>query len=114
MSSAPDRFTIAGAAAAALWVVFCVAWFDAGDTWRPAAVAAVPRLAWLLPLAAAIFVWLRGRGRTFGGHPLPAGERRALLLLLALAFFFRLPVVLGGAGVAVTPDGALSGIVALH
>jgi hypothetical protein len=38
----------------------------------------------------------------------------ALVLVLALAFFFRLPVVLGGAGAAVTPDGALSGIVALH
>jgi hypothetical protein len=34
--------------------------------------------------------------------------------VLALTFFFRLPVVLGGAGAAVTPDGALSGIVALH
>ena len=34
--------------------------------------------------------------------------------MLALAFFFRLPVVVGGAGAAVTADGALSGIVALH
>ena len=38
----------------------------------------------------------------------------SLALVLALAFFFRLPVVVGGAGAAVTSDGALSGIVALH
>jgi hypothetical protein len=37
-----------------------------------------------------------------------------LLLLLALALFFRLPVVVRGAAAAVTPDGALSGILALH
>ena len=111
---APDRFTAAGAAAAAAWAVFCVAWFDAGAAWRPAALAAVPRLVWLLPVAAAAALWLRGRWPTLRGEPLGAGEGRALVSLLALAFFFRLPVVLGGAGVAVTSDGALSGIVALH
>jgi hypothetical protein len=111
---APDRFTAAGAAAAAAWAVFCVAWFDAGAAWRPAVLAAVPRLVWLLPAAAAAAIWLRGRWPTLRGEPLGDGEGRALVSLLALAFFFRLPVVLGGAGVAVTSDGALSGIVALH
>ena len=113
-SARPDRATAAGAAAAAAWLVFCVAWFDAGAPWRPAAVAALPRLAWLLPPAVAAALWLRGRWPLLRGEPLPAGEGRPLLLVLALAFFFRLPVVLAGAGIAVTADGALSGIVALH
>ena len=110
----PDRFTAAGAAGAALWLVFCVAWFDAGAAWRPAALAALPRLALLVPVAVAAAVWLHGRRPTLGGEPLTSADRRTLLFLLALAFFFRLPVVLAGAGVAVTADGALSGIVALH
>jgi hypothetical protein len=37
-----------------------------------------------------------------------------MLLVLALAALFRLPVAWSGAAGAVTPDGALSGIVALH
>jgi hypothetical protein len=110
----PDRASAAGGAAAALWLAFCVAWFDAGAPWRPALVAAVPRLAWLLPLAVAAGLWLRGRWDVLRGQPLGVGEARALLLVLALAFCFRLPIVVAGAGVAVTSDGALSGIVALH
>jgi hypothetical protein len=112
--AAPDRVTALGAAAALLWLVFCVAWFDAGAQWRPPALAALPRLWWLVPALAAALVWLRGRWATLRGEPLPAGEWRALLFMLLLAFLFRLPVVVGGAGVAVTADGALSGIVALH
>jgi hypothetical protein len=110
----PDRATAVGAAAAALWLVFCVAWFDAGAPWRPTALAAVPRLAWLVPVAVATARWLRGRWPALRGDALGAGEGRWLLLVVALALFFRLPVVLAGAGVAVTSDGALSGIVALH
>jgi len=110
---APDFARLAGAAAAVLWLVFCLAWFDVAAPWRPGFVAALPRLVWLLPLALAAAFWLRGRGRLLAGEPL--GESRpALWLVLALAFCFRLPTVLAGAGATVTPDGALSGIVALH
>jgi hypothetical protein len=108
-----DRAGFSGAAAAALWVAFSVRWFDVAAPWRPALLAAVPPLALLAGTGLAAGLWLRGRWRTLAGPPLgPAAP--ALLLLLALAFFFRLPVVVGGAGATVTPDGALSGIVALH
>jgi hypothetical protein len=43
-----------------------------------------------------------------------AGPRGGLLLVLALAALFRLPIAWGGAAGALTPDGALSGIVSLH
>ena len=63
-------------------------------------------MAAVLAVAARALVLLRGE--PLGPHA------RALGLVLVLAFFFRLPVVAGGAGAAVTADGALSGIVALH
>jgi hypothetical protein len=109
----PDRSALAGAAAALLWVALCVRWFDVAAPWRPAGLAAVPPLALLAATVAAAGAWLRGRWRTLAGSPLD-GAAPGLLLVLALAFFFRLPVVVGGAGAAVTADGALSGIVALH
>ena len=109
----PDPAGLAGCAAAGLWVAFCVRWFDAAAPWRPAALAAVSALPILVACLLAASAWLRGRWRTLAAPPLGAAAP-ALLLALALAFFFRLPVVVGGAGAAVTPDGALSGIVALH
>ena len=109
----PDPAALAGAAAVLLWTVFCVRWFDVAAPWRPAFLAPVEPLALLAATALAAAAWLRGRWRTLAGAPLgPAGP--PLLLALVLAFFFRLPVVAGGAGATVTPDGALSGIVALH
>jgi hypothetical protein len=111
--SRPDRAALAGAGAALLWALFAVRWFDVAEPWRPTALGAVPPLALLAAAAVAGGAWLRGRWRTLAGAPLgPA--RPALLLVLALAFFFRLPVVVGGAGAAVTSDGALSGIVAVR
>ncbi|HYN00954.1 MAG TPA: glycosyltransferase family 39 protein [Vicinamibacteria bacterium] len=109
----PDPAALAGGAAAVLWVVFCVLWFDVATPWRPAALVAVSPLAILAASLLAGLAWLRGRWGTLAAPPLGAAAP-ALLLVLALAFFFRLPVVVGGAGAAVTPDGALSGIVALH
>jgi hypothetical protein len=109
----PDRFTLAGAAAALLWVAFSIRWFDVAAACRPAALAAVPPLALLAATAASAIVWWRGRRATLAGPPLGASAS-ALLLVLVLAFFFRLPVAIAGAGSAVTADGALSGIVALH
>ena len=109
----PDPAAVAGGAAAVLWVVFCVLWFDVATPWRPAALAALSPLAVLAASLLAGLAWLRGRWGTLAA-PAPGAAAPALLLVLALAFFFRLPVVVGGAGAAVTPDGALSGIVALR
>jgi hypothetical protein len=109
----PDPAALAGCVAAALWIAFCVGWFDVATPWRPAALAAVSPLAILVACLLAASAWLRGRWRTLAAPPLGTSAP-ALLLVLALAFFFRLPVAVGGAGAAVTPDGALSGIVALH
>jgi hypothetical protein len=52
--------------------------------------------------------------RPFGLIGRPSEVSRALLFVLAVTAAFRLPVVFQGAAGAVTPDGALSGIVALH
>jgi hypothetical protein len=108
-----DRGTLAGAAAAGLWVLLCVRWFDPATPWRPAALAALPPLVLALPAALLGLLWLRARWSVLAG-PSPAAAWGGLLLVLALAFFFRLPIVARGAAAAVTPDGALSGIVALH
>jgi hypothetical protein len=108
-----DASAWAGALAALLWALVCVRWFDVGAAWRPAWLAALPSALVILAWLAALGFWLRGRLRVLRGEPL-RGQGAAIALLLALAFCFRLPVVTGGAGAAVTADGALSGIVALH
>lgn len=105
--------SLAGIAAAILWVLLCVRWFDAAAPWRPAALAALPALALAVPVALLGLVWLRARWGVLAGPSLGAAWG-GLLLVLFLAFFFRLPIVTHGAAAAVTPDGALSGIVALH
>ena len=102
----------AGAAAAVLWVLLCLRWFDVAEPWRPAALAAVPPALLLVALCAVLALWLRGRP-VLRGTPL-GPQAKALGLVLVLAFCFRLPIVAAGAGAAVTADGALSGIVALH
>jgi hypothetical protein len=90
-----------------------VRWFDVAAPWRPAWLAAVPAALLFALFVAALLAWLWGRRATFRGASL-AGALGPLALVVALAFCFRLPVLAGGAGVAVTADGALSGIVALH
>lgn len=108
-----ERATLVGAGAALFWVLLCLRWFDPAPAWRPAVLSGIPPLALALPAAALGVLWLRARRATLAGSPLgPAAG--GLLLALVLAFFFRLPIVTHGAGAAVTPDGALSGIVALH
>ena len=104
----------AGACAALLWALLCLRWFDVGAPWRPAWLQALPPVLLLAPFLAALLAWLRARRGSLRGAPLAPGAAAGLGLALALAFFFRLPVVAGGAGAAVTADGALSGIVALH
>ncbi len=113
---------LAGPAAAGLWLVLCFRWFTVADTVRPAWLDAVPPWALALPALFAGFAWLRAGGRGAKGTG-PTGElleppsravRSALFLVLALTAAFRLPIVFQGAAGAVTPDGALSGIVAIH
>jgi hypothetical protein len=58
-------------------------------------------------------VWLRARWPALRG-PESAGPRGGALLVVLLAFFFRLPLAWQGSVGYTTPDGALSGIVALH
>jgi len=109
----PDPATLAGAFAALAWVALCVRWFDVAAPWRPPALSALAPSVLLAVVALGASLWWRGRRATLRGAPLGAAAP-ALLLVLALAFFFRLPIAVGGAGVAVTADGALSGIVALR
>jgi hypothetical protein len=102
-----------GAAAAALWLLLGLRWFDTAAGWRPAWLERVPPLV----LAGAVLVLAglsrAGRWRERWGPP-PGGPRRALLLVVGVAVLFRLPLAWQGAAGYVTPDGALSGIVALH
>jgi len=105
-----SRFS--GAFAFVLWVLACLRWFDPAQAFRPHILTRVPvsllGAAWLMS-----FVWwLQARWRQLMG-PL-AGHRAALLLVVALAFFFRLPMVWWGAAGYLTPDGSLAGTLAVH
>ena len=108
-----ERTWLVGVGAAIFWILLCIRWFDPAPVGRPAALAAVPPLALALPAAAFGLGWLRARWHILAGSPLGSAAG-GLLLVLVLTFLFRLPIVTHGAGAAVTPDGALSGIVALH
>jgi hypothetical protein len=111
--TAGSRATLAGLGGAVLWGLLCLRWFDTAVPWRPGWLRAVPPLALAIPGACALVVWLRARWGALAGPPL-SGPRGGLLLVLAVAALFRLPVAWSGAAGAVTPDGALSGIVSLH
>lgn len=104
--------TLAGAAAALLWALTCLAWFDAGPRLVPA-VAVLPPGGLALGAILLGAFWLRARWPALRG-PRSTGPRGGALLVVALAFFFRLPLAWQGAAGYTTPDGALSGIVALH
>ena len=111
--SATARARAAGAAAAVLWLLLGLRWFDDAAPWRPAWLERVPPLLLALSVLFLLALALAGRWRALLGPPLgPA--RGGLLLVVALAVLFRLPLAWQGAGGYVTPDGALSGIVALH
>jgi hypothetical protein len=79
---------------------------------RPAWILVVPAALFAIPALVLAVLWTRSRWPILSGPALTS--RGPLLLALALAFLFRLPFVVRGAAAAVTPDGALSGIVALH
>jgi hypothetical protein len=98
-------------AASVAWLLLCVRWFDVAAPWRPSVFQVVPP--WLLAaaLVGALAAWALGREPA---KDAPLRDTAGLLLVVGLALLFRLPLVVQGAAGAVTPDGALSGIVALH
>ncbi|OFV88156.1 MAG: hypothetical protein A2V74_01970 [Acidobacteria bacterium RBG_16_70_10] len=108
------RATLAGAAAAVLWVAWCVRWFDVAAPWRPSALAALPPLVLVVAGAALLFVWLRARAPLLWGAPLERAALAGLLLVVALAVLARLPFVVQGAAAVITPDGTVYGIVTLR
>ncbi|PYQ53356.1 MAG: hypothetical protein DMF78_09165 [Acidobacteria bacterium] len=106
----PATARLWAAAAAASWTLLCLRWFDAAAPLRPRIVSLLPP--WLLAasfvLAAA--VWWTRRERT---DRAPWWRDQRLLLVVALAVLFRLPLAWQGAAGYVTADGALSGLMAL-
>lgn len=107
------RAGAAGAAAGALWLALGVRWFDVAAGWRPAWLERVPPIALAAGALVLAGIALAGREREAAGPP-PGGVRGGLLLVVGLAVLFRLPLAWQGGAGYVTPDGALSGIVALH
>jgi hypothetical protein len=104
------RGAAAGIVAALAWIVLCLAWFDGPQrtAWRE-----VPPAAPGLVLVAALIAWGLARRPSLAAlsaTTFPSG----LALAVAAAFAFRLPLAWHGAAASVTPDGALSGIVALR
>ncbi len=106
----PQRPFALGSSCAVFWILTCFRWFDTPV--RPAWLLAVPAALFAVPALVLAFLWIRDRQQILAVWPVPSSEQ--LLLVLSLAFLFRLPIVVRGAAAAVTPDGALSGIVALH
>jgi hypothetical protein len=104
---------VSGAAAALLWALVCLRWFDVAAVFRPVWLAVLPPWALALPGAAFLAAWLHARRHELLGAPL-AGPRGALLLVVSLAVLFRLPLAFWGAEGYTTADAALSGIVALR
>jgi hypothetical protein len=102
-----------GPTAAALWLLACVAWFEPMADLRPPWLTAMAP--WLMAGAVGsglLFCVSRARpGGTQDARPDPIGPIGLVLLATVL---FRLPLAWHGAAGYVTPDGALSGIVALH
>jgi len=109
-----DIGRLAGAVAGVLWIAWCVRWFDAAAGFRPPALAAIPPLALALPAVALLVVWLRARWPALRGDALDRPALLGLLLVVLLTVFARLPVALGGAASAITPDGTVYGIVTLR
>jgi hypothetical protein len=103
----------AGAAAALAWVLLCVRWFDVAAPWCPAGLRLVPPVLLAAALAASLVALLRRHGRTIVALP-PGGSWRDAGLMVALAVLFRLPMAWTGAVGYTTPDGSLSGLVALR
>jgi len=102
--------TVAGAAAAGIWVLLCVRWFDAGESWRAPWLTAIPPAALAALFATGLGVWLAARG----GALLRPGEVKALLLVGLAALAFRLPLVSHAAAGYTTADASMAGLMALR
>jgi Dolichyl-phosphate-mannose-protein mannosyltransferase len=102
----------AGLLALVLWTLTCLRWFDAGQPFRPRALAAVPPLLLALPAAAFGAAWLVANRRVLLGPAM--GPPGGLWLVIGLALLFRLPLAWWGGAGYLTADGSLSGIMAVH
>ena len=98
--------------AALFWLLFVWRWFDVGMPLRPAWLERVPPLLLAAPALLFFLRWLASR-RAILIESRP-DYRPLFWMMTALAVLFRLPFVAQGAAAAVTPDGALSGIVMLR
>jgi hypothetical protein len=98
-------------ALAVTWSLLCLRWFDAAREYRPRAMESLPAPLFALAFAAACAGWASSRWRVRPVRPFAADG--GLLLVIALAVLFRLPMAWQGAAAYVTPDGALSGLMAL-
>jgi hypothetical protein len=109
--------TAAAAVAALSWLLLGLRWFDAAAPLRPRWLDAIPPAALFAACLAALgaWAWMRRAGLSGAWGPeAPAGTRPMLLVGVGLAVLFRLPLAMQGGAGYVTPDGALSGIVALR
>jgi hypothetical protein len=106
--------SLAGVAAAVLWLAWCTRFFDAAAPWRPAALDAIPPLALLIPSLLLLGLWLHASWPRLAGPPLARPALGGLLLVVAVAVCARLPFVTHGAAAVMTPDGTLYGNVALR
>ena len=107
----PQRSLLLGSACVFFWILTCVRWFDTTPM-RPAWMLAVPAAFLAIPALFLAVLWIRSHWSVLAGPPLVGCRADPAALVLAL--LFRLPFVIRGAAAAVTADGALSGIVALH
>jgi Dolichyl-phosphate-mannose-protein mannosyltransferase len=103
---------LSGILAFTLWILLCLRWFDPAQPMRPGALQLVPPALLAAAWLAAFLWWLRDR---WGQLVDPLGDQRAaLLLVVGVAFFFRLPMAWWGSTGYLTSDGSLSGTVAVH
>jgi hypothetical protein len=95
------------------WLLLGLRWFDPARALRPAWLSAAPPALLFALLVIAVVVWLAPR-RSQSGPALSRQTLRQLVLVALLTVAFRLPALVQGAAGYLTPDGALSGLMALH
>lgn len=100
-------------AAMAAWAA-ALRWFPEGLPYRPGGLEALPALPLVLAAVALAGLWAWRSGAFVPEHPLSREERHALWLCIGLALLLRLPMAVQAGAGFLTPDGALSGTVALH